>query len=80
MNTAILSTGGVLLYLPHHLDLASKDSVGLQYMHECIGASQGYHGVYRAAQTVLSRSVLVLPRVGQYRASSCKLVTWYYTV
>ena len=28
-----------------------------QYMHECIGASQGYHGVYRAAQTVLSRSV-----------------------
>ena len=26
-------------------------------MHECIGASQGYHGVYRAAQTVLSRSV-----------------------
>ena len=28
MNTAILSTGGVLLYLPHHLDLASEDSVG----------------------------------------------------
>ena len=27
-NTAILSTGGVLLYLPHHLDLASEDSVG----------------------------------------------------
>ena len=27
-NTAILYTGGVLLYLPHHLDLASKDSVG----------------------------------------------------
>ena len=24
-------------------------------MHECVGASQGYHGVYRAAQTVLSR-------------------------
>ena len=23
-----LSTGGVLLYLPHHLDLASEDSVG----------------------------------------------------
>ena len=28
MNTAILSTGGVPLYLPHHLDLASEDSVG----------------------------------------------------
>ena len=27
-TTAILSTGGVLLYLPHHLDLASEDSVG----------------------------------------------------
>ena len=27
-NTAILSTGGVLLYLPHHLDLESEDSVG----------------------------------------------------
>ena len=27
-HTAILSTGGVLLYLPHHLDLASEDSVG----------------------------------------------------
>ena len=27
-NTAILSTSGVLLYLPHHLDLASEDSVG----------------------------------------------------
>ena len=27
LNTAILSTGGVL-YLPHHLDLASEDSVG----------------------------------------------------
>ena len=26
-----------------------------QYMHECVGASQGYHGVYRTAQTVLSR-------------------------
>ena len=26
--TAILSTGGVLLYLPHDLDLASEDSVG----------------------------------------------------
>ena len=25
-KTAILSTGGVLLYLPHHLDLASEDS------------------------------------------------------
>ena len=28
MNTAILSTGWVLLYLPHHLDLASEYSVG----------------------------------------------------
>ena len=28
MNTAILFTGGVLLYLRHHLDLASEDSVG----------------------------------------------------
>ena len=29
MKTAILSTGGVLFYLPHHLDLAlSEDSVG----------------------------------------------------
>ena len=27
-NTAILYTGGVRLYLPHHLDLASEDSVG----------------------------------------------------
>ena len=26
-----------------------------QYMHECVGTSQGYHGVYRAAQMVLSR-------------------------
>ena len=26
-----------------------------QYMHECVGASQGYHGVYCATQTVLSR-------------------------
>ena len=25
---AIYPTGGVLLYLPHHLDLASEDSVG----------------------------------------------------
>ena len=27
-DTAILSTDGILLYLPHHLDLASEDSVG----------------------------------------------------
>ena len=27
-NTVILSTGGVLLYVPHHMDLASEDSVG----------------------------------------------------
>ena len=25
-----------------------------QYMHECVGALQDYHGVYHAAQTVLS--------------------------
>ena len=33
-------TGGVFSYLPHHLRLAWS-----QYMHECVGASQGYHGV-----------------------------------
>ena len=53
---AISPTGGVFSYLPHHLDLASEDSVRhKQYMHECVGASQSCHGVYRAAQTVLSR-------------------------
>ena len=35
-------------------------------MHECVGASQDYHGVYRAAQTVLSRCchVLVIVHAG----------------
>ena len=56
IGMAISPNGGVFSYLPHHLDLAFEDSVGhKQYMHECVGASQGYHGVYRAAQTVLSR-------------------------
>ena len=33
---AIYPTGGVLLYLPHHLDLASEDSVGHS---TCMGVS-----------------------------------------
>ena len=43
LEMAIFHTGGVFSYLPHHLDLALEDSVG--HMHECVGASQGYHGV-----------------------------------
>ena len=34
-----------------------------QYMRECVGTSQGYYGVYRAAQTVLSRCCHVLVTV-----------------
>ena len=41
MRTAIYHTGGVFSYLPHHLRLGWS-----QYMHECVGAYQGYyHGV-----------------------------------
>ena len=40
MRTAIYHTGGVFSILPHHLRLGWS-----QYMHECIGASQGYHRV-----------------------------------
>ena len=44
-----------------------------QYMHECIGASQGYHGVYRAAQTVLSRCCHVLVTV---HAATSRAMCW----
>ena len=47
---------GVFSYLPHSPSMYCLNRLGWsQYMHECVGASQGYHGVYRAAQTVLSR-------------------------
>ena len=46
IEMAIFHTGGVFSYLPHHLDLALEDSVGHSTcMSECVGASQGYHGV-----------------------------------
>ena len=53
---AIYHTGGVFSYLPHHLDLARLG--WSQYMHECVGASQGYHGV-----RVGALRVRVLPRL-----------------
>ena len=40
----IFHTSGVFSYLLHHLDLALELGWS-QYMHECVGASQGYHGV-----------------------------------
>ena len=40
MEMTIYHTGGVFSYLPHHLRLGWS-----QCMHECVGASQGYHGV-----------------------------------
>ena len=44
VEMAIYHTGEVFSYLPHHLDLASEDSVGHSTC-KCVGASQGYHGV-----------------------------------
>ena len=40
MEMVIYHTGGIFSYLPHHLRLGWS-----HYMHECVGASQGYHGV-----------------------------------
>ena len=46
---------GYSLFYPTTWISRLKTRLVTEYMHECVGASQGYHGVYRAAQTVLSR-------------------------
>ena len=45
MEMAIYHTGGVFSYLPPPPGSRARRLGWSQYMHECVGTSQGYHGV-----------------------------------